>query len=823
MSFFKKLKRTISNTVKSLATPEGLVMFAVMAASGGIMAPGFTFSQLGTAAFWKAGSISALKFIGLSAVATSLMPSPKSVSGVSGEDLGGRTVQASSPVSIRQVVYGSVRKSGVIASIGSSGTNNSDLEIVILISAAESHELTSIYINDAKVKANLSVSQTYQNADAPQAGDIDYRNYAYFKWVKGDVHTLGFDNSNSGWQERYDGITAIKCKLIHNTTKFPDGIPKISVVLKGKPVYDPRDGSTGWSNNPALCIRDYLLDNKYGVGCLADEIDEQSFEDAADACDVTAFSSAKYQLDGIVDTSKSPKSILNDMLTSCGGTLTYSNGKFKIRAAEYGTIDHTITESDIHGPVQLMTKTTGRDRFNAVKCIYYDDVFAEIRDMEVQESEFLLAQDNFNKKFVQISLPFTGFEIQAEILARLYLARARDQISFNCTLPLSKFGIDVGDLVNINFPKYSFNQKPFQCTSWNFAMQGTDLGIEASFKEITEANFGTDNVTQITTHERDYQRWSSVIREHSTPLVALGNRKRVRVESGEPGAVYNGFRSGFDTSTRNNWADPNIKKILYIPEGTDLYGITRYSYDDHSNFSGTGAALSVNCASLQGELWIYNFGRIIGGAGAGGDTDSSGDDGEDGGCAIRIENAPTNSNATVRIVNHGIIAGGGGGGGRGGFGATVFHFNNGYITGGTGGNGDYGAGWVEYPWPGTLDPTLAGEDGLPNLPQTVANYSPATPFYNINNPLVVQDSVYGNYDVYAGNGGSGGTGGNWGESGNAGDNGTDGQQQQNTGQGPLVVSGANGASGGSPGNAVEGRSNLDSFVNYGSVYGSIVG
>lgn len=816
MSFFKKFRRTVTSTVKSFASPEGIVTFAVMAATGGMMAPGMGLSQIATSAFWKAGAISALKTIGLSAVAAALSPTPKSVSGLTGEDMAGRTVQSRTPLGTRQVVYGKVRKSGQISGLGSSGTNNVDLTMTILLSGAESSELTSIYIDDAKVKANLSVSQDYQNADAPQTGDTDYRNYAYFKWVKGDIHTLGFTDSSAGWRERYDGITALQCKLVYNANKYPNGIPKISVVLKGKPVYDPRDGTTGWSNNPALCIRDYLLDDKYGVGCLANEIDEQSFEDAADACDEVVFSSAKYQLDGILDTSKSPKSILNDMLTSCGGTISYSNGKFKLKVAEYGSVDHTITESDIHGPIRVMTKTTGRDRFNAVKCVYYDDVFAEIRDMEVQESQFLLAQDNFNKKFVQLSLPFTAFEIQAEILARLYLARARDQISFNCTLPLSRFGIDIGDLVSVTLPKYSFDQKVFQCTSWDFSLQGTDLGIEASFKEITEANFGSDNLEQITTHTRDYSRWNAVIREHSTPRVALGNRKRVRVEQGQVGSVSDGYRSGFDTSSNSNWADPNVKKILYIPEGTDLYGITRYGNDDHGDWSGTGPALAIDATNLQGELWIYNFGRIIGGAGAGGNTDSLGNDGDAGGCAIRVENMPTNQNATIRIVNHGIIAGGGGGGGSGGRGATTVSYEAGFLTGGTGGRGDYGAGWSEYTWAG--DPMLVGEDGIDYLPS-----NPITPFFNINNPLVVEDASYGNYDVYAGIGGAGADGGNWGEAGGDGQVGGDGQSEQNSGLGPESVSGSAGFAGGAAGNAIEGRSNLDSFVNYGFVYGNISG
>lgn len=819
MGLISKLRRTVKNTVKSMATPEGLVTFAVMAATGGLAAPGMSLSSMGTAAFWKAGAISALKTIGLSAVASALAPTPKSASGISAEDLGARTVQFRSPVAAREIVYGQVRKSGVITDMYSQGSNNNELYITIALSAAEADSLPSIYLNDAKVKANLAVSTSWTNADAPVGSDTDYRNYAYFKWVKGDINTSGFANNGgtgNNWIDRYDGIAALQCKLIYNTTKFPQGIPKISVVIKGKPVYDPRDGTTAYSNNPALCIRDYLLDSKYGVGCSSDEIDEQSFEDAADACEEQVFTTDKYQLDGIVDTSKSPRSIINDMLTTCAGTLTYTNGKFALSAAEYPSVDHTLTEDDFHGPLSVMTKTSMRDRFNAVKCIYYDDNFAEIKDLEIQESNALLTEDNFEKKYISLSLPFTGFEIQAEILSRLYLARARDQISFTCVMPLKRFGIDIGDVASVTLDRYNWSAKPFQCTSWNFTLQGSDLAIEATFKEITEDFFGANNVSQITTVVRDETLWNTQYVAWSTAGVNLTNRKRVRLGNySSNGSVFNGYGVGFD-----EWTDPNITKIFVIEEGTDLYGISRYSYDNHSDWSGTGPALAIDATNLQGTLLVYNFGRIIGGAGAGGGTDSAGEEGDDGGCAIRIENAPTDSSAVVRIINHGIIAGGGGGGGKGGDGATVISFDYGFQPGGDGGNGDYGAGWSEYTWAG--DPMLVGEDGLSYLPGTTASDAAMTPYYNINNPIVINDATYGDYDVYAGIAGRGGYGGNWGESGDVGVTGGDGQSQQNPGLGPLAESGNAGQSGGSAGEALDGEANIDSFVNYGSVYGNIV-
>ena len=47
--------------------------------------------------------------------------------------------------------------------------------------------------------------------------------------------------------------------------------------VQGKKVYDPRSGITAYSNNPWLCIRDYLTDTRYGCRVPAAMIDDASF------------------------------------------------------------------------------------------------------------------------------------------------------------------------------------------------------------------------------------------------------------------------------------------------------------------------------------------------------------------------------------------------------------------------------------------------------------------------------------------------------------------------------------------------------------------
>jgi hypothetical protein len=54
-------------------------------------------------------------------------------------------------------------------------------------------------------------------------------------------------------------------KYTYSASKYPNGTPNPRATIWGKnTIYDPRTGSTGWSNNAALCIADFLCDPIYG-------------------------------------------------------------------------------------------------------------------------------------------------------------------------------------------------------------------------------------------------------------------------------------------------------------------------------------------------------------------------------------------------------------------------------------------------------------------------------------------------------------------------------------------------------------------------------
>jgi hypothetical protein len=61
-----------------------------------------------------------------------------------------------------------------------------------------------------------------------------------------------------------NNIAYLYIRMKYDQSAYPNGIPLFTAVVRGKRVFDPRSSTTAWSDNAALCIRDYLT-SAYGL------------------------------------------------------------------------------------------------------------------------------------------------------------------------------------------------------------------------------------------------------------------------------------------------------------------------------------------------------------------------------------------------------------------------------------------------------------------------------------------------------------------------------------------------------------------------------
>ena len=92
---------------------------------------------------------------------------------------------------------------------------------------------------------------------------------------------------------RLDGICYIAAHYGYDKEGIWSGVPQLTVQVRGKKVFDPRDsGQTfgtvstyEYSDNPALCFLDYITNNEYGKGLTQSQINMSTFSSAANVCD----------------------------------------------------------------------------------------------------------------------------------------------------------------------------------------------------------------------------------------------------------------------------------------------------------------------------------------------------------------------------------------------------------------------------------------------------------------------------------------------------------------------------------------------------------
>ena len=85
---------------------------------------------------------------------------------------------------------------------------------------------------------------------------------------------------------KLNGICYIAASFRYDKKGMYQGVPQITVQVKGKKVFDPRDNSTKWSSNPALCFLDYIQNDEYGKGLATSQINMTTISAAATKCEV---------------------------------------------------------------------------------------------------------------------------------------------------------------------------------------------------------------------------------------------------------------------------------------------------------------------------------------------------------------------------------------------------------------------------------------------------------------------------------------------------------------------------------------------------------
>lgn len=415
-----------------------------------------------------------------------------------GTQIAGQLINKREPAGNARIIYGTTRVGGTILFMEAKGSKNETMYMVQTIAGHEINAVSKVYVNDTEVSLTLS-GNAYVGTYKGSATAVS------FNWLLGTSTqvALPFLSDTSASTYKFQGMSVLASKLIYNSDTFPQGLPNVTCIVQGKKVFDPRTSTTAFSSNSALCIRDYLLDTQYGFGASASEIDDDSFEESADICDedvdlLGGGTEKRYTINGTFLSSEQPKDVLQKMLTSCGGKLTYAGGKWTLRVAKYRTPTVTITESMIAGAVTMQASQSRRDIFNAIKGTYSEPtaLYQPTSFPPIENNNYTLEDGEQIWKDVEYS--FTTSSATCQRLSKIELEKARQQITFNVPCNLLAFAIQPADNVLVDFPRYGWDNKVFEVLSWEFTATGENNApsVNLMLRETASAVYDWDTSNQ---------------------------------------------------------------------------------------------------------------------------------------------------------------------------------------------------------------------------------------------------------------------------------------------------------------------------------------
>jgi len=222
------------------------------------------------------------------------------------------------------VIYGTRRVGAQIVYMDVSANDSRDLYVVYALSVGECDEIIGRtieldgnpltdsarfrdggYIGSDRISSGsgslntASQNGTGVNAGAGQFGSNPSSRYRYVMNLHHGQATQLADPmlvaSMPNWTtaHKLNGVAYIAAHYGYDKEGIWSGVPQLTVQVRGKKVFDPRDtnqtfgdvSTYQYSDNPALTFLDYITNNEYGKGLTQSQINMSTFSSAANVCD----------------------------------------------------------------------------------------------------------------------------------------------------------------------------------------------------------------------------------------------------------------------------------------------------------------------------------------------------------------------------------------------------------------------------------------------------------------------------------------------------------------------------------------------------------
>lgn len=313
--------------------------------------------------------------------------------------------------------------------------------------------------------------------------------YARIRWDLGggtavaDARTMELFPSLWTSAHRGQGIAKLICEFRYNDTAFAAGLPQVSALIRGAKVYDPRDGLTKHTENPALLARHVYQHPQFGKATVTASEDAR-FIAAANACQVNQ----DYVVDGVVDTEPlyvagmvvqygtQAQAVLDDLVQAMAGMWAFAGGELYIRAGVWTSPVMTLTDADLatvqrdedsenQDPITIAVHRERAEKFNVVNARIWDQAqgYKHVALTPLKASA-LITRDG-QELAQEIEIPAVPFAPQALHICGVMMRDARDSLTMEAAWKMRAYPLELFDVVNVTLSRYGWTNKTFMVLS----------------------------------------------------------------------------------------------------------------------------------------------------------------------------------------------------------------------------------------------------------------------------------------------------------------------------------------------------------------------
>lgn len=414
------------------------------------------------------------------------------------------------------IILGETRVGGVAYPIAATGQNQY-LHTATLFTGHRCNAFTKLWIGDQKFDVSAIQANGDFIPDDPSQPE-EARKYAGMVRVSfflGDPNQVAnaymvdeipeWTNDHRGrGLVRFDARLQFGLKGPPQPPLFSNGIPNFTCVLQGAcDVFDPRDGSTGYSTNPALLAAWFLCNAYYGFGLdyntsikgpAPDYPGQAALIAAANDCDGTVTKAdgstgPRYTCNGALLSSQPKQDILGRILGAMAGWRSYDGETHFLYAGIFHPPTDTFTNADLRGQGMVIDSVSPiGELFNTVRGKFYAEANNwQMADFPPVQGASYLSQDG-REITADIELPLTNDPEMAQRIAKIHLEKSRRQYKVKAPCSFKAWRTMAGHTIAwTEMERRGWNAKPFEVRQCDYVVEVKDgeasLNVDLQLQE----------------------------------------------------------------------------------------------------------------------------------------------------------------------------------------------------------------------------------------------------------------------------------------------------------------------------------------------------